>query len=169
MEKKELAKWRNSNKWMLSSVVKPIKPESLTQEEINILNEIKYLHKELMDNWDDNSIKLGLSPNPYNRIKGWDFYADFGDKAIKKVWDIKLLKTTDIKYWDYNCLAVYRESKLEQLKASNCYGAVVSVYSHSNSHCCTSQVSPEYLKECCIKISKELAFKLHPNLYEYLK
>jgi hypothetical protein len=64
VNKKELAKWRNSNKWLLSGMCKHIKLEYLTDEEKTLLNTIYSIHKALMEEWDDNSIKLGLTVRP---------------------------------------------------------------------------------------------------------
>jgi hypothetical protein len=69
-----------------------------------------------------------------------------------------------------NCIAVFVDDYyLEYYRRTGNYECVSAVYFHSNSSCNIGGVHPDYLRRCCKRISKELAFKLHPKLKEYLE
>jgi hypothetical protein len=66
-----------------------------------------------------------------------------------------------------NCLAVFHDK--EHLSPSGAYDAIGPVFYTPNSECASTGVSPGYLAKCCKKISKEQAYKEHPNLKKYME
>ena len=60
LSKRDLAKYRNSNKWLLSGSYKPYNKEALLPVELELIQEINNLRKRLIANWDNNSKLLGL-------------------------------------------------------------------------------------------------------------
>lgn len=61
INKQELARYRNCNKFMISGLPKPIMKKYMTIEECEKWDIILYNWRSLMDNWQENSIKLGLN------------------------------------------------------------------------------------------------------------
>ena len=101
-----------------------------------------------------------------NKIKGWTFYAEFESSKEKRKWTRAKL---NLHKGFIRCIAVNEGTKREQISYNGCVEVASSVYFYDNSECACSTASLEYLPDNCLKISKELAFKLHPNLYKYLK
>ena len=66
-----------------------------------------------------------------------------------------------------NCLTVLRDP--DSLILTGNYECYETVFFDKNSECCGSSVSPEYLRDKCKKISKEQAYKEHPNLQKYIE
>lgn len=64
MNKFKLAQKRNYFKFVLSGMIKPDSLFELTEEEKVTYNKLKELHKELLDNFNSNSVKLGLKVTP---------------------------------------------------------------------------------------------------------
>lgn len=49
-----------------------------------------------------------------------------------------------------------------------CYGAIVGLYPHPNSVVCGSNVSADYLRDECVRISEARAREIHPRLFAWL-
>lgn len=48
------------------------------------------------------------------------------------------------------------------------YGAIVALFARENSPVCGGSVSVDYLREKCLRICKEKALEIHPNLHQDL-
>ena len=70
-----------------------------------------------------------------------------------------------------NCVAVLLDEKTGRpmTGGSGSYECASACYFHNNSACAGSSVSGEYLRERCVRVSADLARKLHPALFQYLE
>lgn len=77
MTKQELARARNTNKWLLTGSYKPYNTEALTSIELDLIDLINRSREQLLEYWDENSRLLGLNvpehkcyyPNCKNKAK----------------------------------------------------------------------------------------------------
>lgn len=95
--KQKLAKERNWTKLRLLGAWNNINKSVLTEREKNIVNSINLSLQILINEWDENSIELGLKPKPTYKItllgKEWltkskkvvEMYRNYKDAKIEKL------------------------------------------------------------------------------------
>lgn len=111
-------------------------------------------------------------------MKGYRFYAELpdsrGSKSGSKKWApfTRRTLTNDADHgFHNNCIAVPLDDRgylywLHGMLMADCFAAVHGTSNspvHGTSHSC------DYLRIRCVRISAELARRLHPNLFAYLE
>lgn len=96
-------------------------------------------------------------------VNGFFFYAEFPDKKSKRKATRKNLAGHS-----GTVVAINTDIGIFHNGRDYMYECISSVFDHPNSQVCGGSVSPDYLRDVCLRISEKQARLIHPALFEYL-
>lgn len=95
-------------------------------------------------------------------MNGYRFYIEFPDKKSKR-------KATRKNLVGHSGTVVAIMPDCGRHNGNGyAYECVSGVFDHPNSQVCGGSVSPEYLRDVCLRVSEKQAREIHPALFEYL-